>query len=72
MWMTRRRSLGWIRSRVWLHWCSFSSSRRWRRSKNEMMQLAGIQKMAVSTTMVTAKRVLAFFQNKMWLSNNTY
>lgn len=54
MWMTRRRSLGWIRSSVWLHCCSFISFRRFLRSKNEMMQLAGIQKIAVNTTTVTA------------------
>lgn len=56
MWMTRRRSLGWMRSSVWLHCCSFSSRRRFLRSKKDIMQLAGIQKMAVNTTTVTTYR----------------
>lgn len=55
MWITRRRSLEWIRSGDWLHCSSLSSSRRWRRSKNVIKQLAGIQKMAVSTTTVTVQ-----------------
>lgn len=53
IWITLRRSLGWIKSNVWLHSNSFICWRNFFRSKKEIMQLAGIQNIAVITTTVT-------------------
>lgn len=61
--ITRRRSLEWIKSNVWLHCWSFISCRRFFRSKNEMIQLAGIQKRAVITTTVT--RIMALWRQSI-------
>lgn len=64
IWITLRRSLGWIKSNVWLHSNSFICWRNFFLSKNEIMQLAGIQNIAVITTTVTVGMTINFYESQ--------